>query len=362
MKFARLSSMLLLLCLDITTAAHRDASPFRTRLFGVRKQHLAAVLPLRGGYSSDGAPREEANGNEDYLPPRISAEAMSLALRWTGEINRRLGAGTRPRGDDAASAASLLVVPPPQEAAATVVGGAPMVRGGGEVMESSPLSLSESAPNAIESHEQLTLFHAKSPRPTGFGANRWGPNLESYIRHICRQLNLPENSAAELSLALIYLDRASSPETPRSNVVQACPFLQPRTAHRLVLSALLLATQSTHGWPLPVLMERVQSLGIPSDQLGQMLQWMQSALGDPGYFVTQYQIQTWRSLLQATSKLRPHSQQMQQPQEQRETLKDPVPSATEAKSRETREEPVSPPACLDEEFAEGTFLAGAETA
>eukprot|EP00977_Amphora_coffeiformis_P001928 scaffold370_cov176-Amphora_coffeaeformis.AAC.5 len=206
------------------------------------------------------------------MPPQISAQDMAIALRWTGEVNRRLQEGTR------YEEVSTRLVPPLHDD----------MRGG------------ESAP----APSPLTLFHATSPRPNGNGSSRWGPDLEAYVENICRQLNLPPDASAELSLALMYLDRASSAETPRSNGVPPVPYLQPRTVHRVVLAALLLAVHTTQGWPLPVLMERVESLGVRPDQLAQILQWMHGALGDPGYFIADYSIQAWRSVLAETSRLR----------------------------------------------------------
>ena len=268
MKSLRLALSLLLLLESSLARPFGVSSSFGSPS---RRTPPASILPLRGGAI-------EVDEEDAHMPPRISAQDMAIALRWTGEVNRRLQEGTR----SSYSEVSTRLVPPIHEE------GRHAMRGG----ESAPASL------------PLTLFHAKSSRPNGNGASRWGPDLEAYVAHICVQLNLPQDASAELSLALMYLDRASSAETPRSNGVPPVPFLQPRTVHRVVLAALLLAAHTTQGWPLPVLMERVESLGVPPDHLAQMLQWMHGALGDPGYFVADYSIQAWRNVLGETSRLR----------------------------------------------------------
>ena len=164
--------------------------------------------------------------------------------------------------------------------------------------------------------EHVRVFDVTTNLVFRVESNRWGPSLEAYVDHICHALHLTPGAAPELSLALMYLDRATSAETPRSNGVPPVPFLQPRTVHRLVLAALLLATQTTQGYPLPVLMERVESLGIPPEQLSQMLQWMHGALGDPGYFVTLYSIQHWHQVLGETAR----SRELLQPAKKETTL------------------------------------------
>jgi hypothetical protein len=55
---------------------------------------------------------------------------------------------------------------------------------------------------------------------------------------------------------------------------------------------------------MPVLMEAVQGLVNPTD-LMQMLEWMQAALGDPGFFVTTYSLTIWRHVLAQTERLKP---------------------------------------------------------
>ena len=222
---------------------------------------------------------------EVYHLPWISAETMALALRWTGEVNRRLREGTRL----VPTVSSPLVATPPHHSPAEVM------RGGGETATSH-------TDNYHQPSSSLTIFHAKHPVGTGHGAARWGPPLAAYVAHLCDVLDDAEDA---LALALIYLDRASSLTTPRSNGAPPVPFLQPRTTHRLVLAALVWATHTTTGTPVLVLTERVATLVPDPAILWQMLEWLQAALGDPGLFVTPYTLQTWRQVLATAERVWP---------------------------------------------------------
>jgi hypothetical protein len=116
---------------------------------------------------------------------------------------------------------------------------------------------------------------------------------------ILREEDSEEDFSLELALAMIYMDRACSVETPRSNGLAACPFCTPRTVHRLTLTSVLVAIESTRGNDASEkLYPKVSaSLGIPEDQLRHMVDWMLGSLGDPGFFVDSFQMQefteTW---------------------------------------------------------------------
>jgi len=169
--------------------------------------------------------------------------------------------------------------------------------------------------------EELTLFHAKMPRtisddtdahdaePTEGAHRLWGPDLLPYLKHIAETLEMDldgtksetnsetnNNNGIELFLAMIYLDRACSVETPRRNGVPACPFCQPRTVHRLGLAALVVASRAVrpnpHDWESKVA-RLSESLGIPRLQLQQMVDWMVAALGDDGLFVGLEEMKAW---------------------------------------------------------------------
>ncbi len=134
--------------------------------------------------------------------------------------------------------------------------------------------------------EELTLFHAKAK----LCARSWGPDLLPYLKHISEVLQIENN--LELVLAMVYLDRACSVETPRSNGIAHVPFLQPRTVHRLGLAALVVAKTATSGTQTKI-QELSESLGIPKAQLEQMVEWMVGALGDEGLYVGLEDLKAW---------------------------------------------------------------------
>ena len=215
--------------------------------------------------------------------------------------------------------------------------------------------------------EELTLFHAKIPRTRAEsteieidtesetesetetetesgetteeipledhedrGADYWGPDLLPYLEHIAEILHMDgidngsddsndnsndkSSTGVELLLAMIYLDRACSVETPRSNGVPPCPFCGPRTVHRLGLAALVVAKRAmnvnvnVNSSSNPssayeygererdeerMLSKLSTSLGIPNLQLQQMVEWMVGALGDDGLYVGLEDMRTW---------------------------------------------------------------------
>ena len=143
--------------------------------------------------------------------------------------------------------------------------------------------------------EELTLFHAKIPNET----QSWGPDLLPYLKHVAEVLDIDEESnGIELVLAMVYLDRACSVETPRRNGIAHCPFLQPRTVHRLGLAALVVAKSATDSnQPQDeVVAKLATSLRIPAAQLQQMVEWMVGALGDDGMYVDLEELKTWSKI------------------------------------------------------------------
>lgn len=169
----------------------------------------------------------------------------------------------------------------------------------------------------------LTLFHAKvartnskmnrknqSRRPTNTvrrGSLRWGPSLDLYLKHVTESLleaakdDHPTNQRANndqpviMALAMMYLDRACSVDTPRkfASSLPPCPYLAPRTVHRLVVVALILATKQVRGGTTRKHWEKLASLGIPLEQLEQMETWMTGALGDVGLYVEEGHVLEW---------------------------------------------------------------------
>jgi hypothetical protein len=194
-------------------------------------------------------------------------------------------------------------------------------------------------------HESLTIFHAKTPfkgdqqqeeNPQRRGALRWGPDLETYLEHLVEQVFelKGETRSLALSLAMMYMDRATSVETPRRRQQHTtgmlgtgaggrlCPFCTPRTVHRLILTSLYLAVQAilqqqlamgggrlvttteekallpplvlpSHGRCL-FYETKLTSLDIPQEEMHHMIEWMKTALGDPGFFVTSDHMREWR--------------------------------------------------------------------
>jgi hypothetical protein len=261
--------------------------------------------------------------NDDpYRPPETNLEHMSLALRLTGELNRRLHAGTRHCKEqepvqyehvnehDIHSSRSSSTLHSPRITEP--------LRGG----ESTFMNMQEQSQvppppppplhvpkirgtrDTTTTTMPLTVFHAKSPRtakkgvPVRRGAARWGPDLLTYLRHLAEIMGLSEDeSSLEFAMAMIYMDRACSVETTRSNGMLPCPFCTPRTVHRLCLTAMLVATQAVRGTSLEEYYPgRLESLGIPLPQLQQMVDWMTGSLGDLGFFLTPGQMAEWRRM------------------------------------------------------------------
>jgi hypothetical protein len=253
----------------------------------------------RGGSTMTIAEPQHVQEEQPYHPPKILLKHMSMALRLTSEWNRRLFAGVNRRlrffgkrdiirneGQATDSQAQQ-----PQQ---------PQQNYGSQPVNINP-ARSWAPPIKEGLHqedEELTLFHAKTRRESPSdevlrGVARWGPELLPYLEHVAKLLGI-SNNGVEIPLAMIYLDRACSVETIRSNGCPPCPFCMPRAVHRLSLVALLLATQAVNGSKtIPEYIQDLESLGIPSNQLEDMADWMQSALGDDGLFVTVGQMKIW---------------------------------------------------------------------
>jgi hypothetical protein len=274
-------------------------------------------------------PPRQYEVEEPFQPPKIHLKHMSMALRLTSEWNRRLLDGvnrfkfwgktteTRPQQK------MQQQQPPPQlPQQQQGYGGHPVNINPSRAWHP-PIS---EGPQEVDT--ELTLFHAKAPRDTSSqtqprGVARWGPELLPYLEHVVELLGVTDG--VEIPLAMIYLDRACSVETTRSNGVSPCPFCTPRTVHRLSLVALLLAAQVVHGEDqdrMEECYERLQSLGIPMSQLQQMVDWMRGALGDPGLLVTVNQMknwsQSWDSIFYPKQQQRQQQLEQQQRQQQLE--------------------------------------------
>ena len=265
-------------------------------------------VPRGGSTATEMIPSEQqvAEQYEDpFQPPRIDLSHMSLALRVTSEWNRRLIEGvskrfTKWRPHESEPTAEC--VPSSHQLALQQRGGSYPVNVHPSRSWHPPIS---DGNDDDDMDTNLTLFHAKAPREqkkskqTRRGVARYGPELLPFLEHVVDLLGLNNKSysdGVEIPLAMIYLDRACSVETPRSSGVPPCPFCTPRTVHRLSLVALLVAAQAVHGGMIDEYYDKLQSLGIPLSQLEEMVDWMKGALGDPGLLVTVGQMKQWSHL------------------------------------------------------------------
>jgi len=225
--------------------------------------------------------------------PVMKPEHVALSLRLTCERNRRLPEGSllgvRPQPKIAARHPESHQIPPAQ-------------------------------PQALE--EPMTLFHAeerqfetdtkKDPKKVLPGAEQWGPNLQDFVNTLVSDvLQLSEDeSSIVLSLAMIYLDRASSVETLRSHGVPPCPFASFRTVHRLFMTSILTAAQVVEGKSIEEYFDKLNDLlGVSSKEILEMLTWMKYALGDSGHYVGFGEMQKfkhlWERLFVSTPKSNP---------------------------------------------------------
>jgi hypothetical protein len=223
--------------------------------------------------------------SEPHLPS-MNLKHISLSLRYTCEMNRRL--------QEASHLKSSIHDRDYYSDDIPCNGSNPLqLSRGGQMVHIHPSQTWQ--PPIRESDEDdteyLTLFHAKTPRQgiskVRRGVSRWGPDLELYMEHIAKALRVQDNPLV-LSLSIIYLDRACSVETPRSNGAPACPYVSPRTVHRLVLVSLIIAAKAVYP---AVDLTNIASLGISEQQLAQMENWMRLALGDQGLYVMPEQLQ-----------------------------------------------------------------------
>jgi len=302
-------------------------------------------------HSNDGRSRGVREDLSWVLPKKIDLKQVTKVLLHTSETNRKMHQGVshwernkRSRLATATPTSSLSPYSrPPQgrhQHPYGMYGNLPVNVHPSRTWQP---SIREFSGRTFED-EELTLFHAKIPRSRssssgeagdavsdtemgenddrtdtersydenaaeqlGAGASYWGPDLLPYLEHILHDLLGVDEEGSEMLLVLtmIYLDRACSVETPRTNqhgvgAVPPCPFCAPRTVHRLSLSALVVATKAfrqTHHRggddDAAVLSKLSRSLGIPLVQLRQMVEWMVLALGDDGLYVDSAELRAW---------------------------------------------------------------------
>jgi hypothetical protein len=302
-------------------------------------QQSTVLASVRGGGSEVLDPYHQHYQTDDPAgaPSPLQVSDVVLALRWTAEMNRQLESSASTAVAVAPTDGSWLPVPP--RMLDSIRGGG----GGGGVVRSytgSPAVASQrsvyripSPPSVVATNARgcnqaevvvgmpsprLTIFHAANPRISAIkqlaGVSRWGPDLVPYLEHLLVDVlqvpNDDDDAAAStvLTLALLYVDRAASVETPRSNGYSPTPYLTPRTTHRLLLAALLLATQASaatanggRGIDVAALYARASNaLGVSPELVHEMVAWMKGALGDPGWFVSLDQLLEFQQLWTVT--------------------------------------------------------------
>lgn len=210
-----------------------------------------------------------------FQPPSIQRAQISLAMESTAEMNQRLELGVSSSGQEVEH---LLQEHYPFE-------------------QEQQLN-NEDRPRGYKIHMHRphtvreTIFHGKALGSSQQGINEYSPTMEDFVGQLLDLLisikgsNTHSDHELELSLAMIYLDRASSIETSRN--VPRCPFVTPRTVHRLLLTAILLAVAVVRNVnDLSETYHKIEgAFGISSFHCYQMVKWMRAALGDSGIFVT----------------------------------------------------------------------------
>ena len=132
-------------------------------------------------------------------------------------------------------------------------------------------------------HAGVTRLQARIPVPTLFDSDCELP-LPVFLEQLFQIVDAP------LSLALLYLDRACAMSTPRTT--PKCPFVTPRTVHRLTAVAILLAGNSDANPQVAALLQ------MTVDELQQAIHWMQGALGVAGKQVRSVDLQRIEHKLQ----------------------------------------------------------------
>lgn len=206
----------------------------------------------------------EEDDDFDVQPPAISIAHIAQALTLTTHLNQKIQSN---------------IVQPTAELSKI-----DKLRGGGS---GGVWKLPLQAPTSTAAP---TLFHGE--------VRRRRPELESFVQQAVQVLSDDdddENQALELTLAMLYLDRACSLNVVRSPTTKACPFSTPQTVHRLLLTSLLLSAMAVRGDEERVLLRKVEDVfGVPVDESAAMVEWMRAAQGEVGTFVTPQEIREFR--------------------------------------------------------------------
>lgn len=291
--------------------------------------------------------REQTKKKDLSVLPLIDAETVSLALRLTCETNRRLHHGTSSMAVSRSitsntNAAATPTAPrqrlnlQPSHEQQLVHHPSVNVHMPHEQSMGHPIEAAAKRIKAISQleraeerrKEERTIFHATDPWQNEVGTERkgvlrWGPDLKVYVETLLAAIGLGNNntndsmstssisihtkrkqpaSAMEderqliLSLTIMYLDRATSLDNLHidPNTGQpwypSCPYVIPKTVHRLVLTAFNVATKTIRGNSdaSNSLREAANTLlqgesniksQISEEEMQEMQQWMMNALG-----------------------------------------------------------------------------------
>ncbi|CAB9506379.1 expressed unknown protein [Seminavis robusta] len=148
----------------------------------------------------------------------------------------------------------------------------------------------------IETPPHKTVFHHAN-------TNTRDISLKDLVSTLLQTVNDDHEKSIVLSLAMIYLDRATSVETPRSNGIPPCPFCTSDTVHCILMTAMLMALRVVQGHTLDdtttveeSLLERLPpQVKVDRDSLKDMMAWMEAALGDTRYYVSLEDMQHFRT-------------------------------------------------------------------
>lgn len=224
-------------------------------------QPLHRTMVPRGGGSINETSHSEANEEQAPLSslPLIDARTVSLALRLTCETNRRLHRGGAPRPARRPAAAASLVParchpehphPPPLAGGTTVFHSTHPFEGAPAAAPS--LGDPNDGNAAVDSPEARGGIdvgdRTQQARPGE--VSRWGPDLDLFIDTLISSIGIDSASSHRqqdeaqliLALTLLYLDRSVSPDAPPLSLdpltgqpwFPPCPYLVPRTVHRMV--------------------------------------------------------------------------------------------------------------------------------
>jgi len=259
---------------------------------------------------------------DDWILDILSYSTIASALRFTCEMNRQLNCASR-------ASSSLF-----RETMNRFLLSSSLQEDDNDEESSSSSSYEPTKSEDENEEEELTLFHQgkanantdkKKNEEHLIGVRRWGPDLTLYLTELHKAL---ESSPLSLAYALIYLDRACSVETQRSrsyshyhtnhsptSITTRCPYLTPRTVHRLLLTAMVMAAKATD--PETIIKsnavgvaqyessskkyaDKLKAFGVSETALAAMEAAMLAALGDERTYVSEHQLhacfRTWADI------------------------------------------------------------------